>query len=57
MLFVLVMTQPGEIDGSDATNVSKLQSSDSQEDSKDDEQSDCSELAGFVSLQHFAVLK
>ena len=34
------MTQPGE------TNDSKLQSSDSQEDSKDDAQSDCSEMVG-----------
>ena len=51
------MTQPGEIDGSGETNDSKLQSSDSQEDSKDDAQSDCSEMIGFVSLPHCAVLK
>ena len=36
---MLVMTQP-EIEGSDANDL-KLQSSDSQEDSKDDAQSDC----------------
>ena len=54
---MLVMTQPGEIDGNNATNDSKLQSSDSQEDSKDDAQSDCSEMVGFVSLPHCAVLR
>ena len=56
-LFVRAMTQPGEIDGNGATNDSKLQSSDSQEDSKDDAQSDCSEMADFVSLPHCAVLR
>ena len=53
----LVMTQPGEIDGSGATNDSKFQSSDSQEDSKDGAQSDCSEMVGFLSLPHCAVLR
>ena len=51
------MTQPGEIDNSGATNDSKLQFSDSQEDSKDDAQSDFSEMVGFVSLPHSAVLR
>ena len=51
------MTQQGEIDSSGATNDSKLQSSDSQEDSKDDAQSDCSEMVGLVSLPHCAVLR
>ena len=54
---MLVITQPGEIDGNDATNDSKLQSRDSQEDSKEDAQSDCSEMVGFVSLPHCAVLR
>ena len=53
------MSQPGEIDNSGATNDSKLQFSDSQEDSKDDAQSDFdfSEMVGFVSLPHCAVLR
>ena len=46
---MLVMTQP-EIEGNDA-NDSKLQSRDSQEDSKDDAQPDCSEMVGFASLR------
>ena len=46
---LLVMTQP-EIEGNDANDL-KLQSRDSQEDSKDDAQSDCSEMVGFASLR------
>ena len=57
MLVMTQPTQPGEIDVNDATNGSKLQSRDSQEDSKDDAQSDCSEMVGFVSLPHCAVLR
>ena len=34
----------------------KLESSDSQENSKDDAQSDCSEMVAYVSLPHCAVL-
>ena len=53
---MLVMTQP-EIEGNDANDL-KLQSRDSQEDSKDDAQSDCSEMIGFASLLSFeAVLQ
>ena len=46
---MLVMTQPGEIDGNDATN-------DSQENSRDDVQSDCSEMVGFGSLSSSEVI-
>ena len=45
---MLVMPQP-EIEGNDAIDL-KLQSRDSQEDSKDDAQSDCSEMVGFICL-------
>ena len=51
---MLVMTQP-EIEGNDANDL-KLQSRDSQEDSKDDAQSDCSEMVGFASLLSFEVM-
>ena len=43
------MTQPGEIDGNEETN-------DSQENSRDDAQSDCSEMVGFGSLISFEVI-
>ena len=44
VMFVLVMTQP-EIKGSKAiTNDSELQSCDSQDDSEDEAQEDCSEI-------------
>ena len=46
---MLVMTQP-KIEGNDAIDL-KLQSRDSQEDSKDDAQSYCSEMDGFASLR------
>ena len=46
---MLVKTQP-EIEGNDANDL-KLQSRDSQEDSKDDAQSYCSEMDGFASLR------
>ena len=51
---MLVMTQP-EIEGNDANDL-KLQSRDSQEDSKDDAQSDCSEMVDFASLLSFEVV-
>ena len=51
---MLVMTQP-EIEGNDANDL-KLQSRDSQEDSKDDAQSDCSEGVGFASQLSFEVV-
>ena len=51
---MLFMTQP-EIEGNDANDL-KLQSRDSQEDSKDDAQSDCSEMVGFASLLSFEVV-
>ena len=37
-------------------NDSKLQSSDSQENSRDDAQSDCSETVGFASPRSFEVI-
>ena len=48
---MLIMTQT-EIEGNDANDL-KLQSRDSQEDSKDDAESDCSEMVGFASLLSF----
>ena len=51
---MLFMTQP-EIEGNDANDL-KLQSRDSQEDSKDDTQSDCSEMVDFASLLSFEVV-
>ena len=51
---MLVITQP-EIEGNDAIDL-KLQSKDSQEDSKYDAQSDCSEMVGFASLLSFEVV-
>ena len=50
------MTQPGELDGVMKHNDSKLQSSDSQENSRDDGQSDFSEMVGFASLRSFEVI-
>ena len=39
------------------TNDSKLQPRDSQKNSRDDVQSDCSEMVGFVSVPHCVVLR
>ena len=46
---MLVMTQQ-EIEGNDSNDL-KFQFRDSQDDSKDDAQSDCSEMVGFASLR------
>ena len=51
---MLVMTRP-EIEGKYANDL-KLQSMDSQEDSRDDAQPDCSEMVGFASLLSFEVV-
>ena len=51
---MLVMTQR-EIEGNDANDL-KLQSRDSQDDSRDDAQPDCSEMVGFASLLSFEVV-
>lgn len=48
------MTQP-EMEGSDA-NDSNLQSSESQDDTKDDAQSVCIEMAGFVKRSFQVIL-
>ena len=49
------MTQPGEIDGVTKQMTQSL-NPDRQENSRDDAQSDCSEMIGFASPRSFEVI-